>query len=1423
MAKVQTSQEMVDKPPVKNKGCKPRVRKRRKSVYCILCRRRYLRYEAHEHMHSMLHHQELETVLGKDSFHECQACKVFSMGLHEYAQHISTAQHKAKLKSLIFKHSKPLSLFTTLSKETINQIQERNKTLMKKERKLKGKKKKKPKQTAGQKREEMLQGGTRQNKVASKVLMVEKTKQVNTRMMKHVTHQTGSNNAVVQNKENKMSSLQRPLHERETARGAGVTGEPPGRTLHQPCVRNQFTQSKQQMRYGANFPVNNQCSGVKAERSHTERPVTGPHNTREGATTDMPQEITWPAVNQYTYYQRQYNSAIDFTSDHISNNGAIIFDHQQNESSGSSQPGQEGSHCSANPAPANASISASPIRDCHVSAMLRQIRRALGVREPCRADREARKQSSDAGTQVADRSTTQQAGTEKQQPPGAAATSVQSPQVGSPAPAVHSGVYPSNITPAKSKQTTIKMTPETNQRLGVVHRLTNSRERESQEALDIPASTRSGKTTSNEPNLNLGHRIRIAHESGKTQGGKEAGLKPTLNNLLALSGAKRKLSLREMYNEMQRKNRDKVKGMPRFGIALANPLTDQGSSTRPQDNDLPLSEGFHWESIPGCPSVPNLTLPPPPQEMTDTADSHKEIQSGSQMQEPATPQQGGSYHPVTAEYVKTEPNLEDENGGLRDNSSANKRRHNTDDGISDKESSGKKKRTKSNKDQDQMDQLLAVSLREDELSHSLQDLDKSLVQARNALQAAYTEVQRLLLLKQQFTAEVNSLRARRIEILQGMQEGYSGSSNVAEKATPSSARVITAVQPGQPPLPFSCAFTTSSSQQTPATTSASSVNQPHLTPLPPSVKICLPPTAAQASQFVSSNTVGPHAALNQPVPLFPPDLLSPLLVRPPHLAAPTPAAAAAAAASKSLLSPESSARRQEQKTKEGLKDCVKTVRLAEEEAQTADSDSEEETGGNLRKEQGRESAAEERVQNSSAAASAADNGNESDNSVEMIETSNLVVIDIDESDNEDSPEIVSNTPVHPEPPQQSASMELTSASKLTSQQNDTDRKVQPPLPVENANAPAESVEDEDSSLGAFSNHAGPVHGLQVHEGLLYTCSGDNTARAYSLTNRECQAVFDGHRNKINCLLVSSLPNMQARLYTGSSDETIRCYSIKSKKCLERISLPDRVLCLHIAWNILYAGLANGSVASYDLKTMKQLDVFECHGPRGVSCLSTAQEGARRVLLVGSYDSTISVRDAKSGLLLRSLQGHTKTVLCMKVVNDLVFSGSSDTTVHAHNIHTGELVRIYKGHSHAVTSIVILGKVMVTACLDKLVRVYELQSHDRLQVYGGHSDMVMCMAVHKSVIYTGCYDGSVQAVKLNLMKNHRCWWQNCSLIFGMAEHLVQHLVGDHSNRNLQTVKCRWRGCDAFFATQHLVRQKLPEHMQSHVENDSKIEP
>ncbi|KAK2826685.1 hypothetical protein Q5P01_020899 [Channa striata] len=410
-------------------------------------------------------------------------------------------------------------------------------------------------------------------------------------------------------------------------------------------------------------------------------------------------------------------------------------------------------------------------------------------------------------------------------------------------------------------------------------------------------------------------------------------------------------------------------------------------------------------------------------------------------------------------------------------------------------------------------------------------------------------------------------------------------------------------------------------------------------------------------------------------------------------------------------------------------------------------------------------------------------------------------------------------------PQSLACNEVTSTSDMDickSSENEMPFPViLPKITKTSSDAASDHGEDEMPTEGMFEGHQEAVNAMQIHNGLLYTCSGDRTVRAFDLVSHKCVSVFEGHSSKVSCLLVSAAPSLYHRLYTGSSDQTIRCYSLKTQELEEQFFLSDRVLCLHSRWKTLYAGLANGTVVTFNLKTNKQMDVFECHGPRAVSCLASSQEGARRILLVGSFDSTITVRDAKNGLLLRTLEGHSKTVLCINVVNDLVFSGSSDQCVYAHNIHTGELVRVYKGHSHAVTVVSVLGKVMVTACLDKLVRVYDLQSHDQLQVYGGHKDMVMCMAIHKNLIYTGCYDGSVQAVKLNLMQNYRCWWHGCSLVFGVMEHLQQHLVHDHTS--LQTFKCRWKNCEEFFGARNSSKQGMLAHMQKHTEEETEPEP
>ncbi|NWW71969.1 ZN106 protein, partial [Climacteris rufus] len=847
------------------------------------------------------------------------------------------------------------------------------------------------------------------------------------------------------------------------------------------------------------------------------------------------------------------------------------------------------------------------------------------------------------------------------------------------------------------------------------------------------------------------------------------------------------------------------------------------------------------------------------------------------------------------------------------------------------ERKNKRRKIKGKKERSQVDQLLAISLREEELSKSLQSVDSSLLQARAALQAAYVEVQRFLVLKQQITMEMSTLRSQRIQILQGLQETYepselseqlscsvvnerrSSKSQMAADLIPSGSLLplldtlsspvpqLGASVPVNMPSPFQSTDTPDSSVQVKrepvspkgteenvnsvlqsfpsasrteeveqndeetnqntsvypvitATISLSELaacfqhtNQDVHKPAADKGQSGLPENPSPHSMSVfnkreANDRVAERFLLDQcstslskhSVPLEMPVDKTPKLSAEPseqHLA------------TAGVPADKGNRRRRRLRKK-------KTLRAAH---VPDNSDTEQDMidckpvrkvkGGKVPKGEKVTTSAPPREEDGVSAQTArSKDENDSDASLELVEVSapQCEVVDVGSSESGDEkPDSPSKRGLRSSVDQAvleascSGYDEVSSTSEIgTNYRNDGKRSVaETQTSVSSlrgsktsSEVSSEPGEDEEPTEGTFEGHLAAVNAIQIFGNLLYTCSADKTVCAYNLVSRKCVAIFEGHTSKVNCLLVTQTNGKNAALYTGSSDHTINCYNIKTKERMEQFKLEDRVLCLHSRWRILYAGLANGTVVTFSIKNNKQVDTFECHGPRAVSCLATAQEGARRLLVVGSYDCTISVRDARNGLLLRTLEGHSKTILCMKasVVNDLVFSGSSDQSVHAHNIHTGELVRIYKGHNHAVTVVNILGKVMVTACLDKFVRVYELQSHDRLQVYGGHTDMIMCMTIHKSMIYTGCYDGSVRAVRLNLMQNYRCWWHGCSLIFGVVDHLKQHLLTDHTNPNFQTLKCRWKNCDAFFTSRKGSKQDAVGHIERHAEDDSKID-
>ncbi|XP_005904052.2 zinc finger protein 106 isoform X3 [Bos mutus] len=872
-----------------------------------------------------------------------------------------------------------------------------------------------------------------------------------------------------------------------------------------------------------------------------------------------------------------------------------------------------------------------------------------------------------------------------------------------------------------------------------------------------------------------------------------------------------------------------------------------------------------------------------------------------------------------------------------DGQNVRKKRRATGDGSSPElpslERKNKRRKIKGKKERSQVDQLLNISLREEELSKSLQCMDNNLLQARAALQTAYVEVQRLLMLKQQITMEMSALRTHRIQILQGLQETYEPSEHPDQ--VPSSltreqknVRSQTSTDVTLLPSPFFPNFLEPPSSHvspsptgTPLQAITSSFQAHGSVPAPDSsVQIKQEPMSPEQEETINAISQGSACSVSKELlqanreisdscPVYPVTTaalsLSGLTERfhepsqelkfsveqgitrnrgnnPSSQSAGLPSidkeseepnkgnsGSEACTSSFPRLSfasetplekePHSPADQPEQQAESTLTSAEargnkkkkklrkkKTLRAAHV-PENSDTEQDVFTAKPVRKVKTGKSAKGGKVTTSTWEDSRTGPEQESvrdepdsDSSLEVLELPNpqleVVAIDSSESGEEkpDSPskkDIWNSTEQNSLETSRSGCDEVSSTSEIGTRYKDgipvsvaeTQTVISSIKGSKNSSEiSSEPGDDDEPTEGSFEGHQAAVNAIQIFGNLLYTCSADKTVRAYNLVSRKCIGVFEGHTSKVNCLLVTQTSGKNAALYTGSSDHTIRCYNVKTRHCVEQLQLEDRVLCLHSRWRILYAGLANGTVVTFNIKNNKRLEIFECHGPRAVSCLATAQEGARKLLVVGSYDCTISVRDARNGLLLRTLEGHSKTILCMKVVNDLVFSGSSDQSVHAHNIHTGELVRIYKGHNHAVTVVNILGKVMVTACLDKFVRVYELQSHDRLQVYGGHKDMIMCMTIHKSMIYTGCYDGSIQAVRLNLMQNYRCWWHGCSLIFGVVDHLKQHLLTDHTNPNFQTLKCRWKNCDAFFTAKKGSKQDAAGHIEHHAEDDSKID-
>ena len=126
----------------------------------------------------------------------------------------------------------------------------------------------------------------------------------------------------------------------------------------------------------------------------------------------------------------------------------------------------------------------------------------------------------------------------------------------------------------------------------------------------------------------------------------------------------------------------------------------------------------------------------------------------------------------------------------------------------------------------------------------------------------------------------------------------------------------------------------------------------------------------------------------------------------------------------------------------------------------------------------------------------------------------------------------------------------------------------------------------------------------------------------------------------------------------------------------------------------------------------------------VTSVSFDRSGRR--IVSGSWDKTVRVWDAESGVELACLRGHDGEVTSVSFDQSgrRIVSGSWDKTVRVWDAESGVELACLRGHDDGVTSVSFdqSGRRIVSGSVDKTVRVWDAESGACMEVIQGSVDV-----------------------------------------------------------------------------------------------------
>ncbi|KAJ6098857.1 NACHT and WD40 domain protein [Penicillium canescens] len=337
----------------------------------------------------------------------------------------------------------------------------------------------------------------------------------------------------------------------------------------------------------------------------------------------------------------------------------------------------------------------------------------------------------------------------------------------------------------------------------------------------------------------------------------------------------------------------------------------------------------------------------------------------------------------------------------------------------------------------------------------------------------------------------------------------------------------------------------------------------------------------------------------------------------------------------------------------------------------------------------------------------------------------------------------------------------------------------------------ETVRLWDPSTGnleqSLKGHSGRVQSVALSSnGVLASGSGDETIRLWDLNTGVLQRTLVGHSDWVKSVVFS--PDSRT-LASGSYDKTARIWNASTGELLHTLEG-------HSEWinsvafspdgRVLASASKDKTINLWDSNTGMLQQTFDGHAG---SALSVAFSSCGQLLASGSYDKTIRLWDPAMGTQQQqNFKRHSDRVYSVSFSPDgrILASGSRDATVRLWDSITGVVQKTLLGHSLSVRAVVFSpdGQLLASGSYDKTIRIWDPSTGALKQVLKSHSSRVRSVAFSPDSRLLASISNDEALIIWN--PNNGTAIQQIAEINGKNMDLKLSLDGSSSGYNLGTI-------------------------------------